>query len=212
MAGTFDARNRWETRYRGGFERFNEPAFAESMTARRSNRANTDTAYIPRVFFFPLHPSIFPNLFKKSSRFDSKLTMYGKGELLLFGRVTKGESVLFLGSIPPRIDRRSGRQVWRIENVNSNRSSWNTVIHRVNAVRKVTQELLLLVVMGACTRDAFRARAKRKKNSHSPSGKIVCPARNAPASACSPVMKVANFFPSDLPPPSPPHYHHHYAT
>lgn len=69
--------------------------------------------------------------------------MYGKGELLLFGRVTKGESVLFLGSIPPRIDRRSGRQVRRIENVNSNRSSWNTVIHRVNAVRKVTQEVVV---------------------------------------------------------------------
>lgn len=108
--------------------RFNEPPFAESMTARRSNGANSaDRACTDPSFrrFFPSR--FFPNLFiylftsGKKNRFDSHRIHQCTGKAVIIWRnAEKAACFPRLDSLPPRD--RSGRQVRRIENVNSNRS------------------------------------------------------------------------------------------
>lgn len=128
---------------------FNEPLFAESTTVRRSNRANTDRVCIPRSRFSEC-VSEFIYSWKKSG-FDSRESA-GKASYYL--AVTRRKRA-FLGSIPPRIDGRSGRQVRRIENVNSNRSEPlgssfldGVPLYTESMPFKKLHKKLLLVVMG----------------------------------------------------------------
>lgn len=107
------------------------------------------------IAFFRMCFGIYLLLEKKRIRFAR---ICGKGKLL-FGR--NAEKACF-----PRTDGRSGRQVRRIENVNSNRSEplGSSFLDgyrytRVNAVQKVTQEVVVggNGRLGARARDAFRA-------------------------------------------------------
>lgn len=134
---------------------FNEPPFAESTTVRRSNRANTDRVCIPRSRFSEC-VSGFIYSWKKSG-FDSRESA-GKASYYL--AVTRRKRA-FLGPMVDPAGRCGGSRtlILIVASRLVARSSTGYRYTRVNAVQKVTQEVVVggNGRLGARARDAFRA-------------------------------------------------------